>query len=365
MKLKIISTIVITLLTFSQLGLAGTYTIPKTYVTGDTLTAADLNNENTAIQTAVNDNNNASRFYGDGSAGALTVSSNTSWSSSPPTGDNLNFTDIVINAGFTLTVPAGTVIRCTGSFTNNGTINVLQAVNGGRYFYYDTTTVAMQQFQAPGAGDSLQAAGNPGWHHTTSVGLRGGFGGKGIPRTMAASSFNQFRIGGGGGAGNAYNNSGDGGGLIKIYCAGNVVNNGTIQANGSNNLAGAGGGGIVILASSTQVTNDAAATITADGADGYQSTTFNGANGGGGGGIIIMAAPSVTNAGATSVAGGAAGDNTTNVTSAVHTGGSGGGACGGNGGNGASVTTGNLSNAAGSGTVGYVIEINADPADMM
>ena len=50
MKLRIISTIVIALLTYSQAGLTGTYAIPKTYVTGDTLTATDLNNENTAIQ---------------------------------------------------------------------------------------------------------------------------------------------------------------------------------------------------------------------------------------------------------------------------------------------------------------------------
>ena len=59
--------------------------------------------------------------YGDGSSGPLVVSQDTTWSSSEAVGQ---YTTCTINAGITLTVPTGTILRCSGSFTNEGTITV-------------------------------------------------------------------------------------------------------------------------------------------------------------------------------------------------------------------------------------------------
>ena len=61
------------------------------------------------------------RIYGNGSAGAHVVSVAEDWGSTPPS--NLMFTDFTINSGMTLDIPSGIVIRCKGTFTNNGTIN--------------------------------------------------------------------------------------------------------------------------------------------------------------------------------------------------------------------------------------------------
>lgn len=48
---------VIPLLLISQNISAGDYTVPKTYVSGDALNAADLNAENTSLKAAIDDNN--------------------------------------------------------------------------------------------------------------------------------------------------------------------------------------------------------------------------------------------------------------------------------------------------------------------
>jgi hypothetical protein len=53
----------------------------------------------------------ALRIYGNGAAGAKTVSANENWNTTPP--DDLQFTELTVDAGQTLTVPSGTVIRCT------------------------------------------------------------------------------------------------------------------------------------------------------------------------------------------------------------------------------------------------------------
>jgi hypothetical protein len=66
------------------------------------------------------------RIYGDGSSGALNVATTTSWSGSEALGQ---YTDCSIAAGVTLTVPTGTVLRCSGSFTNDGTISSHQLLS--------------------------------------------------------------------------------------------------------------------------------------------------------------------------------------------------------------------------------------------
>ena len=56
------------------------------------------------------------RIYGDGSAGAKTVNAAENWNTTPANAVNLQFTDFTVNAGNTLTVDSGMVIRCSGTF---------------------------------------------------------------------------------------------------------------------------------------------------------------------------------------------------------------------------------------------------------
>jgi hypothetical protein len=61
------------------------------------------------------------RIYGDGSAGGVKVSATTDLLTLVPNG-NFQFDNLTVDATATLNVPSGTVIRCTGTFTDNGSI---------------------------------------------------------------------------------------------------------------------------------------------------------------------------------------------------------------------------------------------------
>jgi len=375
MKQKIIFTTVIVLTLSSQFITAGSIT--DSYTTGDTLTAKKM----TEIKDAINDNDTRSianegeifaitstisRFFGgDGSAGDLTVSASLDWEATPPS--NPYFNNITIDTGQTLTVPAGTTIRCRGSFINNGTLFVAANTNGGSR---TSSSVKAEALSAPHPGDSIRAAGAPASTFEFSIDtpfLAGGLGGSGIPQTRALSSYNHFQYGGGGGSGHRREgtdgNGGDGGGLVKIRCNGTITNNGLIDANASTTInGGGGGGGIVILASLTEVINGASATITANGGDGEAAGTDHGNAGGGGGGVIVMIAPSIPNlAGTTSVLGGSAASVSTPIPGMLSTGGGGGGASGGDGGNGGSLSSLANPSAGSNGSSGYVIQIVAIP----
>jgi hypothetical protein len=375
----------------SPLGWPQTFTVPNTFVTGTPASAADVNANFSATAAAVNGKQNLvtgtcpagqsirainangsvvcqllSFFGGDGSAGTLTVGTQ-SWSATPPV--NPNFANITINAGQTLTVPAGTTIRCSGTFTNAGTLNVdpgatsdgnfdalASSPNGPAVF---VTSVA-HPGDTPGTA-TLGEQNNVGLANTQALG--GGTGGKAIPRAVAQTSFGNFRFGGGSGAG--YDNQGNrGGGLVKIYCEGAIVNTGTINARGEaggNSTIAGGGGGIVVLASRTSVSNSG--TINANGGNGAGSSSWGGNAGGGGGGIVIMVSPIAPTLGTINVAGGTGGTSTTSVTAGARVGGSGGGGSGGAGGDGgdvSSATTGIVNNAA-DGGVGYAMTMTLDP----
>ena len=342
--------------------------ITDTYTAGDVLTAAKMDN----IKAAVNDNNtNLTAFFsGDGSAGALTISSSTSWTSTPPTGNNLNFTNIVIDGGGTLTVPAGTTIRCSGTFTNNGTINIDTGASRNGYGFSAASTTNATYL------GGITSTGHPGdtFGHSTSPGYDNnqqanpstidyGRGGTAIPQTVAASSFNSFKIGGGSGSG--WSSNGSGGGLLKINCNEAIINAGTIYAVGgsSDTTSGGGGGGIVILASQTSVDNTTG-TINANGGTGGISQTWAGPGGGGGGGIVIFIAPAINSAGGIiDISGGTQGaTSSTTATLASVVGGGGGGASGGSGGDGGGISTSNTISDATAGSTGYVLEIAANPA---
>jgi hypothetical protein len=332
----------------------------KEYGDNETLSADELNNHFDALAEAINDNG-AKGNTGDGT-GDLTIDTNTDWSTNPPAG--LNFGNFTVNSGITLTVPAGTTIRCTGDFTNNGTIAVLPGARGGNGAQSDYT-FNYRAFAHP--GDSYGAAGNGG--HDLAVPASGdiqlwGLGGKGIPGVAAASNYNLFHIGGGGGGAGV--SGGDGGGLLKIFCKGAIVNTtaGLIQANGADgaNTSGGGGGGIIVLTSKTSIEN--AGALEANGGNGGISRVFAYGGGGGGGGIMVFVSPNNTNTGTVSVSGGTAGAQTELPTGTYSSGGGGGGACGGDGGIGGSNTNGTV-NAPLNGSDGYVLPITGNPESML
>jgi hypothetical protein len=285
---------------------------------------------------------------------------------------NLNFANVTINAGQTLTVPAATTIRCSGTFTNNGILSVAPGARlGGLNNFAFGATVDIYSIGHP--GDSFRPA-SGGSYDINAVSapklIQGGIGGDGIPRTTAMTSFNSFRIGGGSGAGwRDFGRDGDGGGLVKIYCTGDITNSGTgtIGANGgsSNQLSGGGGGGIVVLASTSSATN--AGTINANGGNGGPSFAFGGAGGGGGGGIVIFVAPTISSVGSVNVGGGAGGSVATQISTTDRYGGGGGGASGGNGGTGSSIGAGATVTASTptSGSAGYVLNVTGNPAFLL
>jgi len=375
----------------SPLAWSQAFSVPNTFAAGTPASAADVNANFSATAAAVNGKQNLvtgtcptgqsiravnangsvicqplSFFGGDGSAGNLVVAANTSWSATPPV--NPNFANITINAGQTLTVPAGTTIRCSGTFTNNGTLAVdpgatsdgnFDALSNGSGPAVFLTSVA-HPGDTPGAA-TLGEQNNVALANVQALG--GGTGGKAIARAVAQTSFSNFRFGGGSGAG--YDNQGNrGGGLVKIYCEGDIVNTGTINArgeNGGNGSIAGGGGGIVVLASRASVSNSG--TINVNGGNGAGTSSWGAPGGGGGGGIVIIISPSTPVLGTLDATGGTGGAASGSVTSGARTAGGGGGGSGGTGGSGGSVsgaTTGVPTNG-GDGSAGYSITMTLDP----
>ncbi|MFL5789209.1 MAG: hypothetical protein ACJ748_14210 [Flavisolibacter sp.] len=258
--------------------------------------------------------------YGNGELGALVISANTDWSTSPPANLSLQYSAITVNAGVTLTVPSGLTLRSTGDVTINGTINV--------------KTGTADDNLKPSTGVSIKSANNP-------------YGGFGIGNTTAATSLIHIpSYGGGAGARNANITSGsEGGGSFRILAQGNITISGTILANGNSATnpqtaglgiqgAGGGAGGLIVLLCKGTLTQTG--TLQANGGNGSSGFDGNGGSaegggGGGGGGIIILSASTISSTGPKQVNSGTAGANA--GASATITNGGGGGACGGNGGN--------------------------------
>jgi hypothetical protein len=306
----------------------------------------------------------AVRFYGDGSAGAQTVSSSDDWSSgSPPT--NLQFTDFTVDVGVTLQIPSGTVIRCSGTFTNDGAISVLTGARGALWRGNDNSGT-VSGFHAPAHPGISRRAPSNGEKGSNAETRSGGDGGVGLSG-FEARQLRYPGVNAGGGGATAGTNTGDeggsdGGGSLAVLAQGAIVNNGSIDANGDGDSSGGGGGGaggVVILASQESVTNTG--TINAIGGDGENADTDEAPSGGGGGGIVHLIAPSIT-AGTVSVAGGVAGTGT-GVILAFRSGGAGGGACGGDGGTGGTVNTDDsVSPAASDGDPGHSLQTIGDPS---
>lgn len=88
-------------------------------------------------------------LYGDGSAGDLIVTEDTLLDES-----NLQFEDIIISSGVTLTVTSGTILRCTGSFTNNGTIEIFVLAHPGQLVSVNPDDYFNQRVIVPNRGNA-------------------------------------------------------------------------------------------------------------------------------------------------------------------------------------------------------------------
>ena len=321
------------------------------------------------------------RIYGDGSAGALNITTDTTLA---PTDDKLQFTTCNVAAGATWTVYSGAVIHCQGSFTVYGTISVSGGVSGG-------TTTANCRTGAPtmscGSGCTAQncdveivqsaalgvaymlpiPAGGVNTMGTppTTAGALGGYGGYGAisPAAILAPGVAA--------GGSSY--SAEGGGAFTAIVQGDVTVTGAVRANGftaaSGDSSGGTGGGVVILASATSVTIASSGVVGAAGGHGTDAFDISfetwGAGGGGGGGLIRLIAPTVSSsAGTLDVSGGPQGSETTASLAAttLFMGGEGGGASIGNGGNGSDVSVTTISGAT-PGAAGLVfLDNGVDPA---
>lgn len=227
------------------------------------------------------------QWYGDGSNGALNVTSGTT----TLTSGEYNYTTCNISAGAIVvatTTPyqAPLIIRCNGTATIAGTVSWSPNTGGA-----NGNATAANYGGAGGGGGGGTAAGTAG---SNVNGVNGG--------TAGVAS------GGTGSAGTAA-----GGQLQKIFlsfganyqsgqdCGG--ANGGGGGSTGAG-TGGRGGGCIVIVAPSLNFSG----TCDVSGVAGGASTANNaGAGGGGGGGICLLRSPSMTNTGTFTVTGGAGG----------------------------------------------------------
>jgi hypothetical protein len=309
-------------------------------------------------------------IYGNGQYGDVTISQNTTLEAYP----GLQFGSLTINSGVTLTVASGAVIRCTGSFSNSGTLMVLTHAQGSPPAF---TQLVNASPQSAGLGIATLPPQN-GVVVTDGSNVTGGVGGTGLGGMAEARNILHPQLEGGGGGGADIIAGGNGGGAIVILAQGAIVNYGTLRADGDSGTTGrsstgngGGGGGVVIEGSATSISTGPNGVISASGGAGATFTDegqSSGTGGGGGGGIIHLMAPSlnvsVSNLAVTGGSGGIGGAFTTSTEG--RSSGGGGGASAGNGGNGGGITGGAGGPAQVSdgtaGTAGYVITDTLDPS---
>ncbi len=310
-------------------------------------------------------------MYGDGSAGALTVSADGYLFSDYAANGNTQFTSITVNSGKALLVPGGTILRATGDVTINGQVVALVQNLGGTLMTADGTlsTFATAGYRPPGLGIAVTPAGLGELGSSTAERI-GGRGGLGVGDAALTLSYNLLRGGGGGapGAVGILESGQFGAGAVMIIAAGTITVNGSIDASsdslGGINGGGGGGGGVVVLASKTAISNQGV--IEAKGGQGNKGASQGASGGGGGGGLIMLAAPSVT-AGTLQVNGGEGGDSRGAgvITASPRLGGGGGGGSVGSGGSGANAKTDGSCSQGGSGDPGKAIVMQVDPTSLL
>lgn len=306
-------------------------------------------------------------IFGNGSAGSKHISVDTIFDVNE---FNLQYKDFTIDATVTLTIPSGAILRCHGTFTNNGTLIVPTAAAGGQYGNYSSSTIDGGNRPAhPGvtAGAAGTGAIDPGTiFHGTGAAV-GGKGGIGLQGFAARQLLKPGAYGGGGGAASYEGPGAPGGGSLVILARSGILNSNTgiiraAQPDEPTYGAGGGGGGWLIFASSAHITN--AGNIEANGGNAYHFSAGSfGAGVGGGGGLVHFVAPTVT-IGNVSVAAGKKGADGPGGGNSPVAGGGGGGGCYGNGGDGSSVTNDNPDNNATDGQPGAVFASQMDPQDL-
>jgi len=248
-------------------------------------------------------------FGGDGSDGALSVSSGTT---------------TIDLAGAAIFIKNYSSISITGTgkiaFSNphaSGTIIIFKC--NGNVTITSSTVPCIEISSLGGSGGAGASAGtSPGSAGTNGAGniFTAGAGGGGAASTSgstggsAGTAVNSYStrffkvvnliVGGGGGGGGTGSGTGGtggrGGGAFYLECKGTLNFTGTINANGANggngtNAAGGGGGGggsVVILYNS--LTANSGTINTSKGTGGTTSTTNVGGGGGGGGGAVAGSA---------------------------------------------------------------------------
>jgi len=300
--------------------------------------------------------------WGDGSAGVRVISGEVNFKDT-----NLQFTNFTVQAGATMMIQSGAVIRATGRFINNGTILVEFGAEGGtRSERTPGSILISEQFAVAGIGTLSAGSGEIG--DAQSFRLQG-TGGAGISEFESRQVLTPGTNAGGGGAAGLTAAGGDGGGALTILAQEGVVNNGEILADGADaggSGAGGGGGGAVILASAHEVINTQVGVISVTGGDGGPSGSAVGPGGGGGGGLVHMLGLQIIDNGTVDVAAGAGGDlgNVGSVTATVRSGGGGGGPSVGDGGSGGMVMDGVAADPmpAADGEEGESVQTLTDPA---
>jgi len=278
-------------------------------------------------------------YFGDGSDGAVTISTNTSLDSTK------QYTDLTINAGITLSPTANEnstiVLFCTGTFTLNGTINTsgkggaggiggqVSTKNGRSHAHSQTHEAGREGYAgqpgvqgfggtvnsgsgAGGAGGTGEAsAGGSGYGYPSIPGVKNvPYMSRNVAYSVATSALPVFGSGGSGGSG-----AGGGGGANYSLTQ---PGDGTIGGIGG--AGGDGGGGVIICAKtiilasgSTINTSGSAGSNGVDSAAPAAVTTPGGQGGGGGAGgggeagSIILLYESLTNNGTITKTGGAGG----------------------------------------------------------
>lgn len=240
-------------------------------------------------------------IYGDGSAGDVTISANTDWSTTPPTNGNYMFNSLTINAGITLTLASGTVIQSKTTVVNNGTITVKTGVLGEAWSQNadrgnsDMLGYTLSSIKAYPSSEV--------YRRVFKFGPKGGSGGN-IGGTSGTETF-----------------GGNGGGTLSIFASTGITNAGIIEAKGESPAqylpastkpgCGGGGGGFVVLATNSTITNSGIINVSGGNGNNPGAATSDLAGSGGGGGLIhYISTNAIAVAGTATIAGGLKGIDT-------------------------------------------------------
>ena len=269
----------------------------------------------TPLITGDNGGSNSMEYlFGDGSDGNVTLTADTSY-------DRMkNFGNFTLNAGVTLTkVTAGSplIIRCTGTCTINGTINLSgKGMAGG----------------AAGANGYGYGNANSGQHTLSGVGLTnrspsGSIDLNAVELAATSLNFDAIPFCGGGGAGayavSSSNASDTKYGGIGAGCGGNGMASASAGSSSTARTAsvtgGNGGGGLLLIARSIIFTGSLIATgangagVNTSYGSGISTGYIRGSGGGGGGGCAVFVGNEISLTGTMNFAGGASGGNQNGV----------------------------------------------------